>query len=119
MIHRSLSVKVAATLMVTSLLPVAVLAVINIREARSRIFADETDLLAARADQLAGALDHFNQAYQHESVRLASVPEALVLLAPDPRKTSGAAAAIDLERLRVRAGGDHPVRAVGFVDPEG
>ncbi|HSR95973.1 MAG TPA: PAS domain S-box protein [Kofleriaceae bacterium] len=105
--------------MVTSLLPVAVLAVINIREARSRIFADETDLLAARADQLSGELDHFNQAYEHESVRLASAPEALALLAPDARKTSGADAAIDLDRLRIQAGGDHPVRAVGFVDPEG
>jgi len=120
MIHRSLSVKVAAILMVTSLVPIAVLAVLNIGQTRSRIFADETALLAARADQLAGELDHVNRAYQRESARLANVPEALALLAPDARATPGGVAPADLlERLRAYAGGDLPVRAVGFVDPSG
>jgi PAS domain S-box-containing protein len=120
MIHRSLSVKVAAILVLTSLLPVAVLAVLNIGEARSRIFADETDLLAARADQLAGELDQQNREYLRESARLASVPEAIALLAPDAREAPDREAPADLiERLRVYAGGDLPARAVGFVDPKG
>src|SRR4029078_3671502 len=105
MIHRSLSVKVAAILMATSLLPVAVLAVLNIGEARSRIFADETELLAARAAQLAGELDHLNRAYERESARLASAPEALALLAADAREgPNGHAPAHLVARLRVARG---------------
>ncbi len=59
-----LRAKMAALLLVASLLPLAIGAVIDIREGRQRLIANTSALLAARGDQLVGELDAFLRGYQ-------------------------------------------------------
>lgn len=116
MMNRSLRVKFAAVLVAMSFVPVGVLAVMNIVESRSRIFDDETALLAARADQLVGELDRFSQGYQRAVSRLAKVPEVIELLGSS---TQDAVPSAISARLEVHTDGDPVVRAIGLIDRTG
>jgi len=113
----SLRIKIAALLVVMSFIPVGVVAIFDIREARARIFRDETVLLAARADQLVGELDAFNQGYARAVSRLASLPEVIELLAAEPGAPSAVGALT--ATLGAHASGDPTIRGVGVIDRAG
>src|SRR5262245_11282306 len=72
-----LRAKMAALLVVASLLPLGVATWINIDEAREKLLAHTADLLAARGDQLVGQLDIFNRGYQRSVDRVAHLPAVL------------------------------------------
>jgi hypothetical protein len=76
----------ATLLAVASLLPLTIAAVIDIREARERLLANTTAVLAARADQLAGELDAFHQLYRRAAAILARLPDVAAL--SDPTDTA-------------------------------
>jgi PAS domain S-box-containing protein len=72
-----LRAKLAALLVIASLLPLIVATVIDIRDARHRVLAQTEALLAARADQLVGNLDAVNRVYRSAAERIAHIPNAL------------------------------------------
>ncbi len=73
-----------ALLVIASLLPLGVAAIIDIRAARQRYFIDASALLAARADQLAMQLDDFNREHQRWADNLARLPKVLEALQHPP-----------------------------------
>jgi signal transduction histidine kinase/ActR/RegA family two-component response regulator/HAMP domain-containing protein len=66
-----LRAKLATLLLVASMLPLAVAAVLDIRESRARMVEAAQALLTARGDQLAGQLDTFHRGYQRSVERFA------------------------------------------------
>ena len=76
--------KMLALLVIASLLPLGVAAIIDIRAARQRYFIDASALLAARADQLAMQLDDFNREHQRWADNLARLPKVLEALQHPP-----------------------------------
>src|SRR4051812_23990645 len=110
-----LRAKLAGFLLVVSLLPVAVLAVLEVHEARTRIFEDETQLLAARADQLVGEMDGFHRGHQRAVARLAAIPEVIELLGAIPDDVERLRGEI-AGRLRVHEAVDPAIRGIGIVD---
>src|ERR1044071_431835 len=94
MIGASLRVKAAVVVLVMSVVPVGVGAVMNIRAARARAFNHEAGLLAARAEQLADRLDAFNQQYQRAVSRLAKVPDVIELLGTGDRELASSTSSI-------------------------
>jgi two-component system, cell cycle sensor histidine kinase and response regulator CckA len=72
-----LRAKMAALLVVTSLVPLGVVALVNIREARQRLLATTAGLLAARGDQLLDHLDTFHRGYQTSISGLAHLPDLM------------------------------------------
>ena len=69
-----LRLKLAALLALASLIPLAVSATLDVRDARARSVAATTALLAARADELVGELDTFHRGYAQAATRLAKFP---------------------------------------------
>jgi len=70
-----LRAKLAALLLVASLLPLAIAAIIDIRGARKQLVATTSALLAARGDQLSEQLDTFHRGYQRSANRFAHLPD--------------------------------------------
>jgi hypothetical protein len=56
-----LRAKLAAFLVVVSIAPLALVALLNVEEARTRLFEHQTALLTARADHVMSELDRFNE----------------------------------------------------------
>src|SRR5437899_458896 len=69
-----LRAKMAALLVVASVLPLAIAAIIDIRQARQRLVENTADLLAARGDQLVNQLDTFHRAYQSSVEKFTRLP---------------------------------------------
>ena len=76
-----LRAKLAALLVIASLLPLIAATVIDIRDAHHRILTQAGALLAARADQLVGNLDAVNRVYRNAAERIAHIPNALPIVA--------------------------------------
>src|SRR5882724_315677 len=111
-------VKMAALLLVASLLPLAIAALVDIHQARQRLIANTSALLAARGDQLVGELDTFHRAYQRSARKFALLPEVVGFCrappdAGDPRQ--GAIRAL----LQVQPDGDPSIRGAGLLDSTG
>jgi PAS domain S-box-containing protein len=102
-----LRAKMAALLVVASLLPLAVSAFIEIRQAQKRLLANSAALLAARGDQLLGELDTFHRGYRLFARRFAHVP-SVVAFAQGPREI------VDPLHLAVRA----ILKALAASDPD-
>jgi PAS domain S-box-containing protein len=94
-----LRAKMAALLVVTSLVPLGVAAAVEIRDARRRLLATTTSLLAARADQLLDRLDAFHRGYQTSVAGLARLPDVqdFCRAAPhaEPRRAAALRAVLD------------------------
>lgn len=69
-----LRAKMAALLVAASALPLAISAIIDIREARRTAIESATALLTARGDQLRDEIDTFNQGYLRSAVKLSRLP---------------------------------------------
>jgi len=72
--HWSLRAKFAALLIVASVLPLGISALIDIREMRRELIADAQALLAARADQITHEVDSIHQGYRRSAERVANLP---------------------------------------------
>jgi PAS domain S-box-containing protein len=81
-----LRAKMAALLVVASLFPMAIAALIDVRQARERLTANTASLLAARGDQLADQLDTFHRGYQRSARRIASLPHSTEFFRVEPDK---------------------------------
>jgi len=89
-----LRVKLTALLLVASLIPLGVAAVVDIRDARQRLIAHASALLGARADQLAREIDAFNFTYRSAALGLARVP-----ISPEYARSADPALRASLEGL--------------------
>ncbi|MEO6186624.1 MAG: HAMP domain-containing protein, partial [Steroidobacteraceae bacterium] len=78
-----LRTKLAALLVVTSLLPLAVASSLSVSIARKELLEKTEALLVARSDQLMGRIDTFVTGYQRAVNRMAQVPTALEMLQAD------------------------------------
>src|SRR5689334_1532148 len=72
-----LRAKMAMLLLVVSVIPLAIAAFIDIRQAQSQLLAHTTALLAARADQLVDRLDMFHRGYEQSVSRLSRTPRVI------------------------------------------
>ena len=113
----SLRAKSAMALLVISLIPVAAIAVLDVRQARSRLWDDEAALLAARAEQLANEIDRFNEGYQRAAARLAGTPEIVALF--DPVASRRPSISSFVARLAGQKDGDPAVRGIALLDGAG
>jgi PAS domain S-box-containing protein len=113
-----LRVKMAALLVIASLLPLGVATWIDIREARERLVVNTAELLAARGDHLADQIDAFHRVYQASVAKLARLPLILQFYRASPGEA---------ERLKPALGGvfdahlgtDPNVRGVVILDLAG
>jgi PAS domain S-box-containing protein len=110
-----LRAKLAAFFLVVSLLPVTALVILEIHEVSGWIYTSETDLLAARAEQLAGEIDAFHVVYQHHAARLAATPNVQELLHAPPSALPGLADAL-IARLGVHLAVDPAIRGIAVLD---
>src|SRR5580693_6160606 len=91
----SLRGKLAALVIIVSLLPLLISTILDIRDTRQLLFAQTDELLGSRADQLAVVIDNFNDSYQHVAERLTHVPNILqVANVPVSRMTPADQAAL-------------------------
>src|SRR5262245_1421355 len=118
MTDASLRVKAAVVVVVMSVLPMAIVAVMNIHAARVRVFDNEAGLLAARAEQLVGLLDAFNLQYQRAASRLARTHEVIELLSAGNRDTESSTSSIS-SALAAHVDEDPAVRGIGILDRTG
>jgi PAS domain S-box-containing protein len=114
-----LPAKLAALLVIASLLPLAIATVIDIRDARHRVLTQTEALLAARVDQLVGNLDAVNRVYRNAAERIAHLPNTLQALVTPATNLKAA----DLESLHkllnVMPANDGEVVAVAILDRTG
>jgi len=110
--------KIVALLVAASLVPLAVTAVLDLREVRTRLRTDAAERLAAHADQLRGQLDALHGSYLLSATKLARLP-ALVTLGG----AAGAEIAPAMEQVRAiieaHVASDRNLEAVGFLDRAG
>jgi PAS domain S-box-containing protein len=113
----SLRAKLAAFFLVASVVPVAVLAIAEVRDTSRRILDDETELLAARAEHLVAELDAFHLTYQRSISRLVAydkVKDALRSSADDaPQPTTNLVA-----RLQTHLAIDPAIRGLAVIAPD-
>jgi signal transduction histidine kinase/ActR/RegA family two-component response regulator len=103
---------------VASLLPLAIATAISLGNARQVQLTSSADLLAARADELVGRIDTFNQGYQHAVARMARIPSALSLL--QARGAEAARIEATLRgQLQVWPATDAGIRGVAILDAQG
>ncbi|HMG56116.1 MAG TPA: PAS domain S-box protein, partial [Kofleriaceae bacterium] len=112
-----LRAKLAASFLVVSLLPVAVIALVEVRETVRRIFDDETELLAARAEQLAEQIDAFHLGYRRAAIRLAAAEKVIELLHA-PAEDVEQLAAAQANRLHSHLTVDTAVRGIAVIGPD-
>lgn len=115
----SLRGKLAALIVIVSLLPLAFSTLLDIRDTR-QLLAEQTDeLLSSRADQLALALDNFNDSYQHVAERLGHVPNVLQIVSQPLSSLTPADTSVLHSLLEVLPTNDHNALATAIVDVDG
>ncbi len=114
-----LRVKLAALLVVASLLPQIVASVSDIRDSRARIVTQNAALLTARGDQLADKLDSVMEAYQRAADRFAHLPNVLQSSAASWKETTCLQTSILSAIYYVMSARDVNVIAVAILDSAG
>ena len=112
-------IKLAALLVLASLLPIAGAAYLDLRGARHRTVAAATALLAARADQLAGTIDQFHLGYARAVDRIRALPSIVELCAPTPDRAPDEVARTARGSLDVFPRSDPGVLAAAVLAPSG
>jgi len=113
-----LRARMATLLIVASVVPLALAALIDLREMRMRLRESCAALLTARGDQLVGQLDVFNSGYQSAIGRFAKLPTLadFCRAAPaDPGHLGDALRGI----MDIQPANNPDVRAVGILDMQG
>jgi PAS domain S-box-containing protein len=112
-----LRAKMGALLVIASLLPLVVSALIDIREARQRLLENTAVLLAARGDELVGELDTFHRGYRRSVEILARLPR-IVDFCRSPRSERDPLKRDVNSVLQIHAT-DKSVRGTAILDAEG
>ncbi len=113
-----LRLKMAALLLVASVLPLAVVSLIEYASERDLILKSATALLAARGDQVAGELDAFHRAYQRSANRLALLPDVVRYSLASPGERQRLAPAVQ-DTLAGWQESDPNLRGIGILDSKG
>lgn len=113
-----LRAKMAALLVTASLLPLAVAAVIDIRQTQERMLANTAALLAARGDQMRGEFDTFHRIYLLSVAKLARLP-AMVEYLQAPRGGEDRLVPALRGILAVHPASDANLRGVAILDLSG
>ncbi len=108
----------AALLVITSLLPLAVAAYLDIRDARQSLSKGDEALLAARAEHLTDQLDTFNQNYQTTVLRTARSPLIARILQQNTPESVKLRSEIQ-SGYKASLATDPNVRGIGLMDPNG
>jgi PAS domain S-box-containing protein len=113
-----LRAKMAALLAVASLLPLAIAAIIDIREAQDRLLENSAALLAARGDQLLSEFDAFHRGYQLSVTKLARLPDVVGFSQARRDNVDRLKAAVGAI-LEVHAASDANLRGLAVLDLSG
>jgi len=113
-----LRAKVAALLVIASVLPLAIATSVNIQKATGRINRNTGDVLAARADHLADQLDVFNRGYQRSVDNVARLPLVLDYYQSGPERSDELRATVRTI-LEVWPKGNSSVRGLALLDLSG
>jgi signal transduction histidine kinase/ActR/RegA family two-component response regulator len=113
-----LRAKIAALLVVASMLPLAISSWISIDHSRAEQFRSTAAELGARSEMLAARIDTFNAGYQRGVARMARVSSALTLLQARPAQVPALRATLD-GQLQVWPGSDSNIRGVAVLDTQG
>jgi PAS domain-containing protein len=114
-----LRAKMAALLVVASVLPLGVAAYRDTSEARRRLLANTAALLAARGDQLVGELDTFHRGYVRSVDKLARLPDVGELCRASSGDTGRRHKVALHDILLVQIQSDPNVRGVAILDLAG
>lgn len=115
----SLRMQMAVLFVGGSVLPLAVAALLDVRESRRQLVASTEALLTARGDQLVGEIDTFHYGFQRSVQRLTHLPVVIDHL---ERSGGGSPAAGDdpvLAVLKVWPESDPMIRGVALLDRAG
>jgi len=113
-----LRTKLVVLVVVASLLPLAIVTAISLRDARRAQMTSSADLLAARADELVERIDTFNRGYERAVNRMALIPSALTLLQAAPAEAARIAPTLRAQ-LQVWPATDPGIRGVAVLDATG
>lgn len=113
-----LRLKMVALLIIVSVFPLAIGAFLEIQDARERQLTSATDLLAARADQLAGNLDSFHRNYQLTAYKLSRLPIVLKVCQTKTARLGELISAVH-SVFDVLPASDPNVRGVAILDLSG
>lgn len=118
----SLRAKMAVLWAAASLLPVAVVCVLDLRQARERLQAGLEDLLGARADQVVHEVDSFHRTHVPEAARLARFPAVRAYCGAAAGGTAPVAGLLETQVHELLAGypaSDDRVRGAALLDRQG
>jgi len=113
-----LRAKVAALLVVASLLPLAIWAYVDLQQDQARLLASVKGLLEARGDQIAHELDAFHRDYQRSVDRISRFPDTAAFCAQAPPDRAARQAAV-LGLLSTYPASDPGIRGAALVDAAG
>jgi methyl-accepting chemotaxis protein len=75
--HWPLRFKIVLLLFLSSVLPLAIMGIIEFYHARAAVLHSTSELLVARGDEVAGKLDAFNDRYRRAAARLTAIPDVV------------------------------------------
>lgn len=116
--HWPLRFKIVLLLFVSSVLPLAIMGGVEIRDARDDVLKNTSALLTARGDEIAGKLDAFHELYRGGSQRFADISDIVQYAQAEPRardKLAPPASAI----LELWQKTDLQVRGIAILDATG
>jgi signal transduction histidine kinase/ActR/RegA family two-component response regulator len=113
-----LRAKMAALLVVASLLPLAIQLWISIGNARADRFRNIEATLATRGEMLVGRIDTFNDQYLRSAERMAHIGSAVALLQAHPAQVPELLAALQ-GPLQVWPDTDSAIRGAAILDTSG
>jgi PAS domain S-box-containing protein len=114
----SLRAKLAALMVVVSLLPLAISAYLDIRESRARLVAGVEALLGARAEQIVHEFDSTHQGYVRTVARLARLPDAAAYCGGSDHDREALRSRV-LRVLETFPASDKDIRGAGVIDRSG
>jgi len=114
-------VKLAALLVVASVVPLAVTSVLDLRTARAQLRTHVADLLAARSEQLRGEIDTFHRGYQLAAAKLSQLPALAALAEAATTGGDGAPASVATARalIDLQVSTDANLRSAAVLDRSG
>jgi len=113
-----LRAKMAALLVVASLLPLAIWAYVDVRQEQARLLSGVKDILAARGDQIAHELDALHRDHQHAADRIARFPDTAAYCAETPEARTAHHARM-LGILAAYPASDAGIRGAALLDGSG
>ena len=113
-----LRAKIAALVVMASLLPLAIWAYVDLRNDQAQLLDGAKNLLAARGDQIVHELDSFHRGHQRSVDRMARFPDSAAFCAEAPERRAAHQAAM-LGILSAYPASDPSIRGAALLDSTG